>query len=102
MVLRRITGMELPAFIDARLAKPMGWGAWGYCLHRGGFTCRANGAGSIAVQATTLRFDIARCAVASGTANNSCTDYIAKLTSRRLQSALSIHPAVRYKFDGHG
>ena len=58
MVLRRITGMELQDYIDTRLAKPMGWGAWGYCLHRGEFTMpHANGAGSIAVHATdALRF----------------------------------------------
>jgi CubicO group peptidase (beta-lactamase class C family) len=58
MVLRRITGMELQDYIDARLAKAMEWGAWGYCLHRGGFTMpHANGAGSIAVHATdALRF----------------------------------------------
>jgi CubicO group peptidase (beta-lactamase class C family) len=58
MVLRRITGMDLQDYIDTRLAKPMGWGAWGYCLHRGGYTQpHANGAGSIAVRATdALRF----------------------------------------------
>src|SRR5262249_38595208 len=58
MVLRRLTGMDLKDYIDARLAKPMGWGPWGYCLHRGGFTMpHANGAGSIAVHATdALRF----------------------------------------------
>jgi CubicO group peptidase (beta-lactamase class C family) len=58
MVLRRITGMELQDYINERLAKPMGWGAWGYCLHRDGFTMpHANGAGSIAVHATdALRF----------------------------------------------
>jgi CubicO group peptidase (beta-lactamase class C family) len=58
MVLRRVTGMELADYIDARLAKPMGWGAWAYCLHRGDFTMpHANGAGSIAVHATdALRF----------------------------------------------
>lgn len=58
MVLRRVTGMELQDYINERLAKPMGWGAWGYCLHRGGFTMpHANGAGSIAVHATdALRF----------------------------------------------
>src|SRR5439155_7365692 len=44
--------------LEERLAKPMGWGAWGYCLHRGDFTMpHANGAGSIAVHATdALRF----------------------------------------------
>lgn len=58
MVLRRITGMELQDYINERLAKPMGWGAWGYCLHRGDFTMpHANGAGSTAVHAPdALRF----------------------------------------------
>lgn len=58
MVLRRVTGMELADYIQTRLAKPMGWGPWGYCLHRGDFTMpHANGAGSIAVHATdALRF----------------------------------------------
>ena len=58
MVLRRVTGMELDKYIDERLAKPMGWGPWGYCLHRGNFVMpHANGAGSIAVHATdALRF----------------------------------------------
>jgi CubicO group peptidase (beta-lactamase class C family) len=58
IVLRHVTGMELQDYIRERLAKPMGWGAWGYCLHRGDFTMpHANGAGSIAVHATdALRF----------------------------------------------
>jgi len=58
MVLRRITRMELQDYINERLAKPMGWGTWAYCLYRGGFTMpHANGAGSIAVHATdAVRF----------------------------------------------
>ncbi len=58
MVLRRLTGMDLRDYLEERLAKPMGWGRWGYCLHRGDFTMpHANGAGSIAVHATdALRF----------------------------------------------
>jgi CubicO group peptidase (beta-lactamase class C family) len=58
IVLRHVTGMELQDYINERLAKPMGWGAWGYCLHRGGYDMpHANGAGSIAVHATdALRF----------------------------------------------
>src|SRR5439155_7781975 len=58
MVLRRVTGMDLQDYINERLAKPMGWGAWGYCLHRDGFPMpHANGAGSVAVHATdALRF----------------------------------------------
>ena len=58
IVLRHVTGMELQDYIRTRLAEPMGWGPWGYCLHRGDFTMpHANGAGSIAVHATdALRF----------------------------------------------
>jgi CubicO group peptidase (beta-lactamase class C family) len=58
IVLRHVSGMELQDYISERLAKPMGWGAWGYCLHRGDFVMpHANGAGSIAVHATdALRF----------------------------------------------
>lgn len=58
MVLRRVTGQELPAYIDEKFAQPMGWGAWGYCLHRGDVTmAHANGAGSIALHATdAVRF----------------------------------------------
>jgi CubicO group peptidase (beta-lactamase class C family) len=58
IVLRHVTGMDLQDYIRTRLAEPMGWGAWGYCLHRGGYDMpHANGAGSIAVHATdALRF----------------------------------------------
>src|SRR5882757_2645319 len=58
IVLRHVTGMELKDYINERLAKPMGWGAWDYCLHRGDYVMpHANGAGSIAVHATdALRF----------------------------------------------
>ena len=53
IVLRHVTGMELQDYIRERLAKPMGWGAWGYCLHRGNYDMpHANGAGSIALHAT--------------------------------------------------
>ena len=58
MVLRHLTGMELQEYISERLGKPMGWGAWSYCLHRGEFTMpHANGAGSIALHSTdVMRF----------------------------------------------
>lgn len=58
IVLRHVTGMELKDYINERLAKPMGWGAWDYCLHRGDFLMpHANGAGSTALHATdALRF----------------------------------------------
>jgi len=58
IVLRRVTGMPLQDYIDTQLAKPMGWGPWAYCLHRGDYVMpHANGAGSIALHATdALRF----------------------------------------------
>ena len=58
LVLRNITGIELQDYIRTRLADPMGWESWGYCLQRGDFLMpHANGAGSIAVHATdALRF----------------------------------------------
>jgi CubicO group peptidase (beta-lactamase class C family) len=58
MVLRRLAGMELQQYLDLKLAKPMGWGAWGYALHRPqGSLPHTPGGGSIAVRATdALRF----------------------------------------------
>jgi CubicO group peptidase (beta-lactamase class C family) len=58
IVLRHVTGMELQDYINERLGKPMGWGRWGYCLHRDNFVMpHANGAGSITLHATdALRF----------------------------------------------
>ncbi|MDB6172614.1 MAG: serine hydrolase [Chthoniobacteraceae bacterium] len=58
IVLRHVTGMKLQDYINERMAKPMGWGEWAYCLHRGELTLpNANGAGSIAVHATdAVRF----------------------------------------------
>ena len=58
IVLRHVTGMDLKDYIHERLAKPQGWGAWDYCLHRGDFVMpHANGAGSTALHATdAVRF----------------------------------------------
>lgn len=58
IVLRNVSGMELKDYIHERLAKPQGWGAWDYCLHRGDFVMpHANGAGSTALHATdVMRF----------------------------------------------
>lgn len=58
IVLRNVSGMELKDFINERLAKPQGWGAWNYCLQRGDFLMpHANGAGSTALHATdAMRF----------------------------------------------
>ena len=53
IVLRHLTGMEMQQYIDEKLAKPMGWGRWGYALHRGDVTLpHTPGGGDIAVHAT--------------------------------------------------
>ena len=58
IVLRNVTGMEMQDYIGEKLAKPMGWGQWGYALHRGGVTLpHAPGGGDIAIRSTdVLRF----------------------------------------------
>ena len=58
MVLRRLTGMELQEYIHEKLAKPMGWGSWGYVTLRGERTlAHTPGGGSCAVRSTdALRF----------------------------------------------
>jgi CubicO group peptidase (beta-lactamase class C family) len=53
IVLRHIVGMEMQQYIDQKLAKPMGWGKWGYGLHRGEVTLRHTpGGGDIAMRST--------------------------------------------------
>ena len=58
IVLRRLVGMELEQYISEKLAKPMQWGDWTYCMQRNGKTLpHTPGAGSIALHSTdTLRF----------------------------------------------
>jgi CubicO group peptidase (beta-lactamase class C family) len=53
IVLRHLTGMEMQQYIQEKLAGPMGFGAWGYALHRNGTTLpHTPGGGSIALRAT--------------------------------------------------
>lgn len=58
MILRRLTGMELQEYLKQRLAQPMGWGSWGYAIHRNGVTLpHTPGGGGIALRSTdALRF----------------------------------------------
>jgi len=58
IVLRRLTGMEMQQYIQEKLAGPMGFGSWGYALHRNGNTLpHTPGGGSIALRATdAIRF----------------------------------------------
>lgn len=58
IVLRHLTGMEMQDYLNERLAKPMGWGQWGYGMHRGQSTLpHTPGGGGIAVHSTdALRF----------------------------------------------
>jgi len=53
IVLRNLTGMELQQYIQEKLAGPMGFGVWGYALHRNGTTLpHTPGGGSISLRAT--------------------------------------------------
>jgi CubicO group peptidase (beta-lactamase class C family) len=53
IVLRNLTGMEMQQYIQEKLAGPMGFGSWGYALHRNGNTLpHTPGGGSIALRAT--------------------------------------------------
>ena len=53
IVLRHLTGMEMQQYIEEKLAGPMGFGSWGYALHRNGTTLpHTPGGGSIALRAT--------------------------------------------------
>lgn len=58
IVLRRIVGMELQEFLNQKLAKPLGWGRWGYATHRPeGNLPHTPGEGGIALHSTdALRF----------------------------------------------
>ena len=58
IVLRRVAGMELQEYINQKLAKPLGWGRWGYATHRrDGDLPHTPGEGGIALHSTdALRF----------------------------------------------
>jgi CubicO group peptidase (beta-lactamase class C family) len=57
IVLRHLAGMEMQQYIEEKLAKPMGWGRWGYALRRGDTTLpHTPGGGGIAIRST----DVAR------------------------------------------
>lgn len=58
IVLRKVANMEMQQYMQERMAEPMGWGRWGYALHRPGLAMdHTPGGGSIAVRSTdVLRF----------------------------------------------
>lgn len=58
IVLRHLTGMEMQQYIAEKLATPMGFGSWGYALHRNGNTLpHTPGGGGIALRSTdAVRF----------------------------------------------
>ena len=57
IMLRHVTGMELQAYLDQRLAGPLGWGRWGYGYRQASEVTHTPGGGGIAVRATDmLRF----------------------------------------------
>ena len=57
MVLQHVTGTSLHEYVDEHLAKPLGWGRWGFGYQGPGRLERMSGGGGIALRATDmLRF----------------------------------------------
>jgi CubicO group peptidase (beta-lactamase class C family) len=57
IMLRHVTGQDLQAYLDERLAKPLGWGTWGFGYRTHRELAHTPGGGGIALRATDmLRF----------------------------------------------
>jgi CubicO group peptidase (beta-lactamase class C family) len=57
VVLRHVTGQDLRDYVDEHLARPLGWGRWGFGYRGPGRLERMTGGGGIAVRSTDmLRF----------------------------------------------
>ena len=58
IVLRHLAGMEMQQYIDEKLAKPLGFGTWGYAVRRGDSTlAHTPGGADTAIRSTdNLRF----------------------------------------------
>ncbi len=57
VILRHITGMELENYIEINIARPLGWGLWGYGYKNQPLLTHTHGAGGIALRSTdVLRF----------------------------------------------
>ncbi len=57
IMLRKLTGMELETYIQSRIAKPLGWGRWGYGYKGIKLVNHTPGGGGIALHSTDmLRF----------------------------------------------
>ena len=57
MVLRHVSGRDLHDYVDEHLARPLGWGRWGFGYRGSGRLERMSGGGGIALRATdVLRF----------------------------------------------
>lgn len=57
IMLRHIAGMELEDYIERHLARPLGWGRWGFAYRYAKMVDHTSGGGGIAVRSTDmLRF----------------------------------------------
>ena len=57
VMLRHVTGLELQTYLEQRLAKPLGWGRWGFGYKNQPQVTHTPGGGGIALRATDmLRF----------------------------------------------
>lgn len=56
-IIRHVTGMELQQYLEARVARPLGWDRWGYAFRNHPEVKHTPGGGGIALRATDmLRF----------------------------------------------
>ena len=53
IIVRQLTGMEMEQYLAERVAKPLGWGRWGYGYRQTGMT-HTPGGGGIALRATDM------------------------------------------------
>lgn len=57
IMLRHVTGIELEDYLSAKLAKPLGWGRWGFAYKNAEMVTHTPGGGGIALRSTDmLRF----------------------------------------------
>ncbi|MEK7405614.1 MAG: serine hydrolase [Acidobacteriota bacterium] len=53
IIVRHLTGMEMQQYLESRLAKPLGWGRWGFGYRQTGMK-HTPGGGGIALRATDM------------------------------------------------
>ena len=97
IMLRHVARMELEAYVEKHLARPLGWGRWGYGYKQAAEVTHTPGGGGIALRATDmLRFGYLL--LREGRWNDAQVvpaEYVRPARQVGLQSALSVQLAVQ-------